>query len=411
MNELNKHYRLLLGLDESWHVKAVDLSIESKRVEITLEHLGGRLNCPECGVDCPRADLAPERTWRHLDTMQFESILKARTPRCDCKSCGVKTIEVPWAGKHSRFTLMFEAFAIEVMQACGNVKQAAALLRLDWDTVHTIMERGVNRGLERRNLENIKHVGIDEKSFLSGQNYVSVMSDIDSSRVLEVAEGRTEASADKLWKSLARWQRGSVQAVSMDMWQAFISSTERHVPLAAIVFDRFHISKHLNDAVDQIRRQENKALRAEGDTTLTGTKQLWLFNLDNLSFDQLVRFHDLKEQTLKTSRAWAIKEQFRHFWDCFYKQTAEGFFDKWYSWASRSQLQPIVAKAKMLKRHLARLLTYFEHKITNATSEGFNSKIQLLKANARGFRSFTNYRLRILFFCGKLDLMPDQLTH
>jgi len=343
--------------------------------------------------------------------MQFESILKARTPRCDCKSCGVKTIEVPWAGKHSRFTLMFEAFAIEVMQACGNVKQAAALLRLDWDTVHTIMERGVNRGLERRNLENIKHVGIDEKSFLSGQNYVSVMSDIDSSRVLEVAEGRTEASADKLWKSLARWQRGSVQAVSMDMWQAFISSTERHVPLAAIVFDRFHISKHLNDAVDQIRRQENKALRAEGDTTLTGTKQLWLFNLDNLSFDQLVRFHDLKEQTLKTSRAWAIKEQFRHFWDCFYKQTAEGFFDKWYSWASRSQLQPIVAKAKMLKRHLARLLTYFEHKITNATSEGFNSKIQLLKANARGFRSFTNYRLRILFFCGKLDLMPDQLTH
>ncbi len=182
--------------------------------------------------------------------MQFETILKTRTPRCACKTCGVKTVEVPWAGKHSRFTLMFEAFAIEVMQACANVKQAAALLRLDWDTVHSIMERAVNRGLERRSLDNIQHVGIDEKSFLSGHNYVSVMPDIDGSRVLEVAEGRKEVSADRLWKSLSPSHRGTVRAVSMDMWQAFISSTEKYTPFAAIVFDRFHISKHLNEAVE-----------------------------------------------------------------------------------------------------------------------------------------------------------------
>ena len=226
---------MLLGLDEAWLVKSVDLSMESKRVVIALEHRGGRLTCPECGISCTRADLAPERTWRHLDTMQFETILQARTPRCACEKCGVKTVDVPWAGKHSRFTLMFEAFAIRVLQACSSVKQAAALLRLDWDTVQGIMKRAVERGLERRETEQITQIGIDEKSFLRGHNYVSVMTDISGSRVLEVVEGRTEEATDSLWKTLSEEQRAKVQAVSMDMWPAFIDSTVKNAPSASIV--------------------------------------------------------------------------------------------------------------------------------------------------------------------------------
>jgi transposase len=165
MNELNNHYRMLLGLDDAWLVKSVDLSMESKRVVISLEHRGGRLTCPDCGVSCKRADTAPERTWRHLDTMQFETILQARTPRCACEKCGVKTIDVPWAGKHSRFTLMFEAFAIRVLQACSSMKQAAGLLRLDWDTVQGIMKRAVDRGKARKQPLPLPRIGIDEKAF------------------------------------------------------------------------------------------------------------------------------------------------------------------------------------------------------------------------------------------------------
>ena len=411
MNELNKHYRLLLGLDETWQVKSVDLSMESKRVVISLEHRGGRLTCPDCGVSCTRADTAPERTWRHLDTMQFETILQARTPRCACEKCGVKTIDVPWAGKHSRFTLMFEAFAIRVLQACSSVKQAAALLRLDWDTVQGIMKRAVDRGLDRRETDQITHVGIDEKSFLRGQNYVSVMTDISGSRVLEVVQGRSEEATDLLWKTLPPEQRKEVKAVAMDMWPAFINSTEKNAPSASIVFDRFHVSKHLNEAVDQMRRQENKALMKQGDATLTGTKQLWLFNPENLSLKGYFRFSELKELSLKTGRAWAMKEQFRTFWECFSRVTAAGYFEQWYDWASKSKLAPMVAKAKMLKRHLPGLLNYFQHKLTNAMSEGFNSKIQQIKSNARGFRSFQSYRIRILFFCGKLDLLPAKVSH
>ena len=163
--------------------------------------------------------------------------------------------------------------------------------------------------------------------------------------------------------------------------------------------------------MDQVRRQENKSLKKEGDTTLVGTKQMWLFNPENLSFNRLLRFSELKEQALKTGRAWAMEEQFRTFWECLSRVTAVGFFEQWCEWASKSKLTPIVAKAEMLKRHLPGLLNYVAHRLTNATSEGFNSKIQQIKSNARGFRSFQCYRVRIRFACGKLDLLPRKVSH
>ena len=411
MSHLTEHYRLLLGLDTAWEVSEVSLSLEEKRVEISLRHRGGRVTCPECGTECSIADHAPERTWRHLDTMQFETRLLARAPRANCQTCGVKTIEVPWAGKHSRFTLLFEAFAIQVIQACGNVKSAAALIRLDWDSVHRIMERAVERGLERRELESLDYLGIDEKSFRRGHSYVTLLVDLTGSRVLEVVEERTEEAADELWRVLSEAQKEQVEAVATDMWPAFVNSIGTNAEQAEVVHDRFHVSKHLNEAVDQVRRQEHKALRKAGDQRLTGSKQLWLFNPENLSEDRWIEFEALKDQELKTSRAWAIKEQFRWLWEYRYAGNARKFFARWYGWATRSRLKPIIQVAKMLKRHLENILSYFRHRITNAMSEGFNSRIQSIKSQARGFRAFENFRTRILFYCGKLDLLPENVTH
>ena len=411
MSQLTEHYRQLLGLDASWEVSQVSLSMEEKRVEIHLSHRGGAVRCPDCDAACTIADHAPERTWRHLDTMQFETLLRARTPRSKCQACGVKTTAVPWAGKHSRFTLMFEAFAIEVLQACGNIQGAALLLGLDWNSVHRIMERAVERGLACRELESLQYVGLDEKSFRRGHSYVSILTDLTGSRVLEVVEDRTEEAADKLWDSLTDEQAEQIEAVAVDMWPAFANSIKKNVPEAEIVHDRFHISKHLNEAVDKVRRGEHKMLKSAGNDTLTGSKQLWLFNPENMSEDRWIEFEALKDQELKTSRAWAIKEQFRWFWEYRYPGNARKFFDRWYGWAVRSRLKPVSAVAKMLKRHLDNTLTYFRHGITNAMSEGFNSRIQSIKSQARGFRTFENYRTRILFYCGKLQLMPAGAGH
>lgn len=406
MNELNAHYGLLLGLDDSWEVAEVNVDPEGQQVEIQLRHRGGKLICPECQQACPQADLASERTWRHLDLMQFETLIRARVPRCTCKQCGVKTTAVPWAGKHSRFTLLFEAFAIKVLSACSSVKRAAELLKLDWDTAHAIMGRAVERGLQRRSTEEVKYVGLDEKSFLRGQNYVSVLTDLDAGRVLEVVPGRTEESATELWKSLPNSQLKQIKAVSLDMWPGFINATEKMVPDADIVFDKFHISKHFNEAVDDVRREEQKRLLQADDDSLTGTRQLWLYNPRNLSEEQQARFERVKQSDLKTARAWAIKENFRIFWTYHNTYGARQFFKRWYAWAARCQLAPITKVAKLIHRHLENLLTYCRHKITNAVSEGLNSQIQSIKSAARGFRQFANYRIRILFYCGKLDLAP-----
>ena len=408
MSDLNRHYSELLGLDDSWQVDDVDLELTASRVVIRISHRGGRLICPECGDgNSGQADRGPERTWRHLDTMQFTTELRARIPRSRCPDCGVKTIAVPWAGKHSRFTLMFEAFAIKVLQASANVSKAAKLMGLSWESVHTIIERAVGRGLDRRKLEGIKHVGMDEKSFGKGHDYVSVLTDTDNRRVLEVAPERTLQAAGSLWKTLTAAQREAIESVSMDMWQAFMTSAREHAPDAEIVHDKFHISKYLGEAVDKVRRAENRALKKEDDETLKGSRQLWLYNIENLDADRRQQLDALREQDLKTARAWAIKENFRWFWEYTYAGNAKKFFSQWYGWARRSKLKPIKDVALTLKNHLDGLLSYFRHRVTNATAEGFNSRIQSIKSAARGFRKFTNYRLRILFYCGKLDLLPD----
>lgn len=407
MNDLNQHYRDLLGLNDSWSVDDVDLNLERCHLRIRLKHAGGSLACPECGSDCPKADNAPTRTWRHLDTMQFTTEIEAAIPRCRCPDCGTKTISVAWADKHSRFTLMFEAFSIRVLQAAANVKKAAELLGLSWNAAHRIMEAAVERGLERREDEPIANVGLDEKSFGKGQDYVSIMTDIDRGRVLEVAAERTIAATNSLWQTLTAEQLASVQSVAMDMWKAFMSSTAANVPDAKIVHDKFHISKYLGEAVDKVRRAEHRELKQQGDSPLTGLRQLLLYNQENLDEDSHFEVLTIQQADLKTGRAWAIKENFRHFWTYTTRGWGKRFFDRWYSWAIRSQLDPIKKVAVMLKEHLDGLLNYFDHRVTNATSEGFNSRIQSIKSAARGFRNFANYRIRILFYCGKLSMLPE----
>lgn len=411
-SELQKHYGLLLGVGSPWEVKTVDLNLEAKKVEIELGwQWGAAAQCPECGRECSMHDCAPERTWRHLDTMQFMTLIRARTPRADCPEHGVKTMQVAWAAPQGRFTLLFERFAVEVLLASASVSQACALLGLSWDTAQEIMRRAVQRGLERRQLERLKYLGMDEKSFRRGQSYVTLLTDLEESRVLDVVEERTAEAASQLWDTLSPEQKQGVEAVAVDMWEPFIQTIQTQVPDADIVHDKFHVSKYLGEAVDKVRRQEHKELLAQGDETLKGTRQLWLYNPQNFSPEQAEEFSALKDLHLKVARAWAAKELFSKFWEYQEEGWARRFFKDWFGWVSRSRLKPVVDVAQMIKRHLENLLTYLRHHITNAVTEGLNSKIQSLKSAARGFRNFQNYRIRILFFCGKLNLYQIGRAH
>ena len=401
------HYGMLLGIQSPWRVKRARLEIAQRLVDIEVEHEPGRpVRCPQCQRECRRHDHSPERTWRHLDVMQFTTQIRARLPRCACEEHGVITLVPQWAEPGSRFTLMFEIFAVQVLIASASLTQGAELLRLDWDSVQRIMDRAVERGLKRRSTDEVTLVGLDEKSFGRGHNYVSVMTDHTQSRVLEVVKERTTAAAVALWESLPMEQRVKIVAASMDMGAGFAAATRQAAAQAKIVHDRFHVSKHLNEAVDKVRRDEHRRLMEKGDESLKHTKFLWLQSAA-VEGEHAMAFADLCARELKTAKAWAYKELFVEFWTQPDAIQAHRFFDEWYATIMRSKLEPLKKVARMLRSHLSGLLNYFEYRITNAIAEGFNSRIQSLKAAARGFRSFENYRTRILFFCGKLDLAPD----
>jgi transposase len=404
---VEEHYGELLQLEKPWRVSKVEGAVAQGKVTIWMEWPDGqKVSCPECGSATRIYDRVAERQWRHLSVMQYEVELRCAVPRCDCATHGVKTIAVPWAEKGSRFTLFFEAYAVEVMQACSSLSQAANLLRLHWESVQRIIDQAVQRGLARRTTEGITRVGLDEKSFLRGQRYVSLMTDLTEQRVLEVVPGHNTESALALWQALPEAQRLEVKAAAMDMGASFIAGTQQSAPQAQIVHDRFHVSKLVNEAVDQTRRQESNELAQTGDNSLKKTRFLWLHGQSRVPEKSQEEFGALLLTNLRTARAWAYKEQFVEFWQQPTREAGADFFAQWYRSVIRTKLPPLKKAAKTLKAHLAGLLSYFTHRITNALTEGFNSKIQAIKSAARGFRSFNNYRTRILFFCGKLDLAP-----
>jgi transposase len=280
-------YSQLLGLVKPWKVSEVKVDFEGLRVDVWVKWPPDKqAPCPKCGKHYAIYDHREERQWRHLDTMQFQTILHCRIPRVECLEHGVKSIEVPWAEGRSQFTGLFERLAIDVLLACQNQTKAKELLRISWDEVHRIQEKAVERGLARRTEIELKHIGVDEKSFLKGHKYATVVSDLDKACVIDVAEDRKEESLSWILEGMAEGQRAGVKAVAMDIWDPYINAVQRTLPDAEIVHDKFHIARHLSEAVDKVRKAENRSLSKEGIEVLKGTKYLWLTNPDNWTDEQ-----------------------------------------------------------------------------------------------------------------------------
>ena len=314
-------YQQLLGVVKPWVVETVHLDQAAVEIVVKVALRGSvGYTCPECDEVIPGYDTVSRR-WRHLDSCQFKTILEADLPRVECPVHGVKTIEPPWAIKGSRFTALFERFAIDVLLLC-NRTQASELLKLSWKEVDGIMSRAVERGLVRKDREEapLGSIHVDEKAFKRGHKYVTVVSELKDGQpcVCHVEPGRKRESLDYFYaERLTDFQRENIKAVSMDMWEPFVLSTRKWVPNTdeKIVFDKFHIAKHLNEAVDEVRREEHRVLKALDDERLTGSKYLWLKSESKMTKGQKYAFSLLKKANLKTSRAWAMKETFKGFWD------------------------------------------------------------------------------------------------
>ena len=406
-------YRQLLGLTAPWAVERVELDIAMQHVEVYVGHGGGeRFACPDCGRELGVYDHLAERVWRHLDSCQFLTYLHTRPPRVLCPDHGVHQVRLPWAQAGSRFTNLFEVLAVDVLLA-ANVKKAAEILRITWDEAWHLMERAVLRGRAAKGDQVPRQIGIDEKAISKGHRYMTLVCDLEEATVEYIGEERKESSLSTYFEAFPTERLKKIEAISLDMWPAYINACRDKVPGAdsKMVFDRFHIMRHVVDGVDKVRKRENKALMQAGDHALSKTKYLWLTNPSNMTDKARERFAELKELELKTGRAWALKEALRELWSYTSVTWATKFWKRWYFWATHSRLPPMIEAAKLIARHLPNVLTYFTHRVTNAVAEGLNSKIATVQKRACGYRNSDHFKIAVYFHCGGLSLYPPRATH
>lgn len=401
-------FTLLLGIRPPWRVTRVEVALPAERIDVWVEEAPGtQFPCAGCGTPAPVYDHTAEQVWRHLDTCQCQTYVHARLPRTSCPGDGVKQVPAPWAEARSQFTRPFECRLIDTLTEC-DVTGVTRLTGTSWDEAWGVLARAVARGLARKAKRVPARIGIDEKALGKGQHYESLVCDLDRGTVEYVVDDRTQASLESDSRQFTPEELQGIEAIAMDMWDPYIAATKASVPDAdhKIVFDRYHATTQVTKAVDHVRRREHKVLAAQGDLRLQGTRYLWLWNQEKVPEWRREEFEEVKHAELKTSRAWAIKESLRGFWNYVYPTWAAKYFTAWYFWATHSRLPPIIAAAKTLKRHLANLLTSLTHRITNATAEGINSKIQTIKLMACGYRNRDHYKTAIYFHCGGLDLHP-----
>jgi len=402
-------YQQILGLVDPWFVDRVELNTSDSRVDIFVEHRpDATWTCPVCGGPAGVYDHTEQRVWRHLDTCQLKTYLHARVPRTGCGEHGIHKVKVPWAETRSRFTLLMERMIIDVIRQCSTISGACAVTRVSWDEAFGVMQRAVMRGRERKEATVVKHVGVDEKAFRKGHSYLTVVCDLQRSTVEHVAEDRTTESLAAYYAALTPTQREGIEAVAMDMWEPYVQATLAGLPLAAekIVFDRFHIMKQMNHAVDRVRLGEHRRLSSWGCDLLKGTKHWWLYAAENLPDRWRADFAEVKHRNLQTARAWAIKETLRGLWAYRSETWAGKFFARWFGWAKRSKLTPVKKVADMIRSRVANVLSYCRHPITNGVAEGINSKIMTIKRKCCGFRNVENFKTAIYFHCGGLELYP-----
>jgi transposase len=397
----NDLFQLALGITSPWFVASSAFDAGKKRLDIKLDFkTGARFACPDCKANgCPVHDTV-EKTWRHLDFFQHQAFLTARTPRITCGTCGVRLVAVPWARPGSGFTLLFEGFAMALAMHLP-IAVAAGFLDVTDQRLWRVVFHYVEAAVARMDLSGVTRVCIDETAAKRGQDYITLVVDIDGRRVVFVADGRNADTVRQFADHLEGHggDASRIRQASIDMSPAFISGVTENLTEAEITFDRFHVMKLIGDAVGEVRRSEVKA-RPE----LRGTRYIWAKNAPNLTARQSTILDTLAATNLKTARAWRMRLAFQDIYAQPSRQWGELFFDKWIGWAKRSRLDAMKAVARTMEKHREGILAWFDSRISNGLIEGINSLVQAAKAKARGYRNSRTLKAVTYMIAGKLDL-------
>ena len=389
-------FQLALQLQEPWHVSNISFVEQGNKQELHIDiaHTKGFIFEEGSTTHDTHA-----RTWRHLNFFEHECYLHCKVPRIKTSEGKVKTVQVPWARKGSGFTLLFEAFSMALIEREMPVNKAADLVGEYAQRIWTIFTYWVGIAYQEDDQNEVTQLGIDETSVRKGHDYITVAADIDARRVIHVTPGKDRQTIRRIRAHLQ--QKGvdpqQITDACIDMSTGFIAGMLEYFPDTAVTFDKFHVVKLLNEAMDDVRRRE-----AREHALLKGHKYTFLKANRNLSAWQKQERDELIELLPTIGKAYQLKTLFQDFWEFDNREDGEAFLAYWCDLAEESGIFAFQKFIATIKAHWTGIVNYLDSQIANGIMEGINNKIQLAKRRARGYRNITNIINMIYFIAGKL---------
>ncbi len=405
-----------LMVEKPWFVHEINFDQNAGKLEIWIDFERGSsfyYEDKELGIEGHfKAYDTTEKTWRHLNFFQYQCYLHAWIPRVDLGNGKIRQVQAPWEGHAAGFTLLFEALILELVKVMP-VHQVCQLFDVYDKKLWKMIKAYTTKARAEEDYSGVKVVGVDETSARKGHDYVSLFVDLEEKRTIYVTEGKDQTVVQDFVNDLVahNGHPGNIEQVSCDMSPAFIKGVEDNLPNAAIVFDRFHVTKVINEAVDKVRKAE-----VINNPILKSSKYIFLKNRENLTVYQKQRLEGIRLSglNLKTMKALNIREAFQQIYQAPTPEIFDKLLRKWYFWATHSRIEPIKEAAYTIQRHWDGIVNWIDYKISNGILEGFNSIFQAAKAKARGYRRTDTIKAIIYLLTGKLDfskINPHYVTH
>jgi transposase len=365
--------------------------------------------CPECGRRCRIVrHTAQLRRWEDLTLMGLKILFWYAPKEIQCPTHGVAQEMIPWAPTYSRITYRLEWRICALCQIMTQ-KAAADILKMASSTLSDLLHRIIHRVRGGHKIRGLKTVGVDEISYLKGRKFATIVYDLDRARVLWVGQGKGRETIDRFFNEfLSRGQKARIQWASCDMSQAYIGAIKHHCPNASLVIDRFHLVKALNEAVDEVRKEEWRTLDTDGRKAIKGLRWLLAMRSDSRTKGNTRFLNNLRNSNRRIHRAWVLKDEFEHFWNYSYRGSAEKFLKGWMTTALKSRIPSLRKFVNTLRNHLDHVLTFIDRNLTNAVAEGLNRVIKIVKNRASGYRGLDNFADMIYLTVGDLDI-PAQI--
>jgi transposase len=394
-------FSIALGLVSPWQIREVrfeSLSDSERELHIYLDFARGSKFLSRTGEFTTAYD-TEEKRWQHLNFFQHRCYLHGRIPRLKDAEGKVYQIDVPWARDGSGFTLLFEAYAMLLIESEMPICNVAQTLDVTQPRIWRLFNYWIQKTFSSDDLSKVKQIGVDETSSKKGHKYITQFVDLEKKRTIFVSEGKDATTIEKFVEELQKkgGKKENIELVSMDMSPAFIAGVVNNLPNSKIVFDKFHIIKLLNEALDKVRRLERQS-----NELLKNHRYTILRKYENLSQKKKAELDALLPLYPSLGEAYRLRQLFLDIFNMEDSQEAQEYLNVWCNQALETEIQPFVKFVNTIKTHWFGIVNYFDKKVTNAILEGINSKIKLAKRRARGYRNNENFINMIYFICAKL---------